>query len=140
MVELIGVDALMRQLADYPDIAAEEYEAAAQEGMDFLRSSLREYGPETPIQTYVRTYVLQGGWDDAQMTFVARSDGFDATMGNPTMYGPYVQGDPDMEPHQALAFVDRWKPTSTILTDNEADVVDRFDAATERICVRLGNI
>jgi hypothetical protein len=138
MVELIGVDALMRQLADYPDIAAEEYEAAAQEGMDFLRSPLREYGPETPTQTYVRKYILQEGWDEATMTFVARADGFDATMGNPTMYGPYVQGDPDMEPHQALAFVDRWKPTSTILTDNESAVVAKFDAATERIVKRLG--
>lgn len=140
MIELVGVGAFLHNLAEYQTIRDEEYEAAAQEAMDFLRSPLREYAPERAAQTYVRKYILQEGWDDAQMTYQATQDGFTAQLGNPVAYGPYVQGDPDDEPRQTAPFVDRWKPTSAILSDNEGEVVDRFDARTERICVRLGNI
>jgi hypothetical protein len=91
MIELIGVDAFLHALADYAHIRDEEYEQASQEAMDFIRSPLREYAPERAAQTYVRTYILQEGWDGAQLTYVARPDGFTATMGNPTSYGPYVR-------------------------------------------------
>lgn len=138
MIELIGVDALLHNLADYEQIRNEEYEQAGQEGMDFLRSPLREYAPERARQTYVRTFNLQGGWDDAVMTFQATAGEFTATLENPTSYGPFVQGDPADFPHQAAAFVDRWRPTSDILTDNEGTIVGYFDAATERIVDRLG--
>lgn len=138
MVELIGASALLHNLADYEQIRNEEYERASQEGMDFLRSPLREYAPERPQQRYVRKYILQEGWDGAVMDFAPSQDGFTATMQNPTSYGPFVQGDPDGYPHQVAAFVDRWKPTSDILKDNETEVVGYFDAATERIVDRLG--
>jgi hypothetical protein len=138
MVELIGADALLHALADYEQIRNEEYEAASQEGMNLIRSPLREYAPERAQQRYVRTFHLQGEWDDAQMHFQAAPGGFTATMENGTPYGPYVQGDPSETPHQAAAFVNRWKPTSDILADNEGAIVAFFDQATERIVKRLG--
>lgn len=138
MVELIGVDALLHALADYEQIRNEEYEQASREGMDFLRSPLREYGPERTTQRYVRTFHLQEAWDEAQMEFHPTPEGFTATMPNPTPYGPYAQGDPDQTPHQAKIHADRWKPTKTILDVNEQEVVGFFDQATERIVKRLG--
>ena len=139
MVEIVGLDAFLRGLSNYTQIAQEEFEHASQAGMNYLRSPLREYAPERPNQRYVRTEHLQEGWDEAQMAW--QDDGgasFTATMGNPTLYGPYVQGDPDQTPHQAWMHVDRWKPTSDILNDNEAEVVAFFDEAVARIVQRLG--
>src|SRR5689334_18870068 len=102
-VSIPALPTLLKALADYPLIFQEEMEAASHEAIDYIKSPLREYGPESPTQTYVRSYTLQAGTDDAQLQYQDTGDGFSAKIENPVAYGPYVQGDPDDDPHQTAA-------------------------------------
>ena len=137
-IELRGVDTFLAALADYGAIRDDEYEQAARDAMEFLRSPLREYAPERAGSRYIRTMTLQGGWDDAQMQFAATLEGFTARLENPTPYGPYVQGGADDDPHQAAIFNGFWNTDDQIVSDNEGEITQYFEQANERIVKRLG--
>ena len=137
-IQLSGAPALLALLDQYPAIRDEEYEQAARDALEFLRSPLREYPPARSGSTYVRTMTLQGGWENAVPTFAPRGDGFDARLENPTVYGPYVQGGADDDPHQAAVHQGYWNTDDAIVDDNRAEIEQFFSDANERIVKRLG--
>lgn len=138
MVELIGVDALMRTLDDYEAIRNEEYEIAALHGMNVVTSRAAEYPDVPPGSRYLRTLTLKAGWFELDMNWQPRPDGFDATTTNPTYYGPYVMGGSEDSPQQTASHSIYWKTTDIILEESEDEIVQGFDDATERIVKRLG--
>lgn len=138
MVEIKGLSELLHALEDYPKIFAEEMRDASELALDDLKSPLEEYPPEREGQTYVRTFQLQERWHAAQIDFQQTPEGFTATATNDTPYGPYVQGDPNQNPHQAWMHEDRWNTTQATLDDNESLVVGRFDEALDKVAARLG--
>jgi hypothetical protein len=137
-ITIQGLDPLLAALNNYEAYRDEEYEHASIDALNYLKSPLREYPPEREGQRYRRTFHLQGGWDEAEPTFTPRWDGFDARLENPTTYGPYVQGGPDETPHQAWMHLDRWNTDEAIMRDNEMEIRQFYEGATERLTKRLG--
>lgn len=140
MVELMGVDALLRELSGYQTTRDDEMEAASRKALDLLRSPLREYPPEREGQTYIRTFDLQGGWESASISYASNQAEWSATASNPIAYGPFVQGDPDQNPHQAGMHVGRWNTTQATVDDNQHELVAEFEAALQKIADRLGQL
>ena len=136
-IVLQGVDLLLRQMADYENLRDQEYRQASAEGLRYLRSPLREYPPERPGQRYVRTGRLAEGWASAEPSYTPTPSGFSATMENPTSYGPYVQGGQDDDPHQAWMHAGHWTTDDEIVHDDEPQIIQYFNEATDRLAKRL---
>lgn len=137
-VEIQGMAELLHALDGWEALRDEAMAEAAQAAYAELKSALREYGPESPVQTYVRTFRLQAGWDESEMHYESQgSAGFEARATNPTSYGPYVQGGPNDTPHQARAFEDRWATDQQHLDDNTTEILAQFDHALQQILNRM---
>jgi hypothetical protein len=130
-IEIIGLDVLTRLFQDAPEQWASLMEQVSSEAMDVLRGSLASYPPP---RNYIRTGTLSSGWTSPAVAFSVGASGFEATLTNPTPYGPDVQGPGTQAPiHQGY-----WKTTQDILDDQEPYITVAFVAALATLAEQLG--
>ncbi len=108
-------------------------EAPMQRAIELVRSKLREYPPERPGQTYVRTGDLGQGWADAPVSSSSSGFGLTDTLSNEAVeYAPFVQRDPQFgDPHQAWMHRDRWSTDAQILEASAQEIGRDFTAAIQ---------
>lgn len=132
-IEIQGGSALIAALAQFPDVARPELERAAEAGLLSVVGPLATYPPASSRSRYRRTGTLGRTWTAARPAFQVQASGFEAKLGNATPYANEVQGE-DQRP----AFVGRWRTADQVLTAQQAQIQQQFDAAAERIVAKLG--
>lgn len=128
-VEIKGLRELLSALERYPDIVQRELEQSADAAMMSLLGDLASYPPAPAASKYTRSGQLGRLWTSATPEFSASSSGFEATLGNATPYGVWVQDPED----QAWMHAGRWKDLQAILTEHQAEIESYFEAALERV-------
>jgi hypothetical protein len=126
-IVIVGLDALLAALGEWPEIIRPRLHDAAEAALLSLRDPLGTY-PEPPSDSrYRRTYTLGRGWSESVPEFSPEASGFEAEIGNPTPYGPYVQ-DADT---QAAVHQGRWKTIQAIAEQNTEVIEEYFEVALE---------
>lgn len=123
-VSVRGGRAALELVEGIGDEIRETLEREALPITDPLRTAAATYPPEREGQTYVRTYTLQAGWQDApvQVQFVA--GGLTMALENPVPYVSDVQEEPQ-DPY----FVNRWPTLEQIAGEQEPVVAAEIDDA-----------
>ena len=90
-----GVDDLNTALGGLADVIMEETARAQEESIRFMKLDLMAYPSPRATSTYVRTYALRHGWEDAPVVSEVSSDGLYPTrvtnIENPVSYAGWVQ-------------------------------------------------
>lgn len=92
--------------------------------------TMKEYPPERPGQTYIRTGTLGGGWN-----ILSRSDGY--TIRNDTPYAKYVVGNAyGLE--QAWMHQGRWQLQRDVTEDEVSKLPEEIVNEISMVARRLG--
>lgn len=133
-IEVYGLEAVLKLLELQPELVEPELRAAAEASLLGVRGPATEYPPEPYGSDYVRTLTLGRSWAESlPEEWKADKGNFEASMGNPTPYGPYVMSEDD----QAWMHVNRWRTAEEILEDAEPQIRQNFDVALKRIAEKL---
>jgi hypothetical protein len=132
-IEIEGLEPLIAALNEFPEIAQPELQDAAEAAMLFLSGQLAEYPDEPPGSSYTRTGTLGRNWYGAVPEFAPRASGFEASVSNPTPYGPLVQD----AGAQAWMHVGIWQTAQEKLEHNRSRIEAYFEAALENIVRKL---
>jgi hypothetical protein len=133
-IDIPALPRLIDLLDRFPDIVKEELAPPAHAALLSLIPDLATYPPQRPGTRYHRTGTYGRTWTAAQPEWSAVGSGFEAKIGNPTPYGPYL-ADADM---QARWNVGKWKTTEDVLRAHEVEIQRYFDGALDRIIARVG--
>jgi len=133
-VEVSGLNALVAALQEFPEIAAPELKKAAEAALLAMVDPISLYPAEPPESEYTRTFTLGRAWHAAVPEFdqVAES-GFEASLANPTPYGPYVQ-DSEM---QAAVHRGRWQTDAEVMEANLAQTEQYFETALQNVATAI---
>jgi hypothetical protein len=130
-IVLSNFDQIADALSRFPDIAAVEFEKASSASLLSLIPFLADYPPAEP--TWRRTGTLGRLWTSARPEFSAFDAGFEGSISNAAPHGPFVQGAPEDEPHQAWMHNDRWKTTDQIVNSQQPNIDAYFEQALQNI-------
>lgn len=90
-----GTDDLNTALGGLPDVFMEEAARAQQESIVSMKTDLMVYPSPRSTSTYIRTYELRHGWENATVDVVPSMDGIYPTrvtsIENPVPYAGWVQ-------------------------------------------------
>ena len=131
-VEIQGLAPLLQALDSYPDLVRPEMEQAAEAALLSLIPPLADYPSAPSGSTYRRSGTLGRTWTAARPEFASLQTGFEASIGNATPYGPYVQGD-----EQAKVHAGRWKTAQQIAEARRGDIEQYFEKALQRVAQKL---
>lgn len=120
---------LLDALEHYPDIAQPIMQDAAEAGLLSLIPDLATYPAAIPGSTYRRTGTLGRLWTAARPEWQAIQSGFEASIGNATPYGPWVQ-DVDM---QADLHSRRWTTDQDAVQSHATEIDRYFEDALQKI-------
>ena len=95
---------------------------ALQGAADLLLVDIAKYPAPPPESSYVRTGTLGKSWNQR-----VTQEPLQAIVGNPTSYGPYVQGD-----EQAWMHKGRWQTTAQVALKRATDIKRLIEAALAR--------
>lgn len=124
---ITGVEAVQ---ADLNKLRLDAIQAEVGRILDDIAKDAATYPPELPGQRYKRTGRLGAGWTDAQTHYTqSGATTFDAVRENSVSYAPDVMGDGT----QKAIFAGRWRTTDQIMEAWEGEVIDRIEAAVERL-------
>jgi hypothetical protein len=135
-IAIYGLEAALEMLAFQPQIVEPELHDAAEASLMGVRRPAMEYPPEPAGSTYTRTLTLGRTWAEALPEWEADKAHFEASIGNPTPYGPYVMD----EEEQAWMHVGRWRTADDILRDAEPQIAENFERALVQIARKLDGI
>lgn len=128
-VQLDGYDALLKALDAYPDIARPIVARAAEAALLSLIPSLADYPSPPAASTYRRTGTLGRLWTAARPEFEPMQSGFEASIGNTTPYGPFVQS-AERQAH----WMRHWTNTDQrVVEDHQAEIQQFFDQALQEV-------
>lgn len=128
-VDIPGLPALIATLDAYPDIARPILEDASSAALLSLIPDLASYPPKPAGSTYRRTGTLGRLWTSARPEFAPVASGFEASVGNATPYGDFVQGEHQTGFHKEHG----WSNVDDVLKRHEVDIERSFDTALQRI-------
>ncbi len=131
-VEIQGLAPLLQALEHYPDLVRPELEQASEAALLSLIPPLADYPAAPSSSTYRRSGTLGRTWTAARPEFAPLSSGFEASIGNATPYGPFVQGDEQAEMHKG-----RWKTTKQIAEAHRGEIEQYFEKALQRVAQKL---
>lgn len=131
-IEIQGLAPLLQALEHYPDLVRPEMEQAAEAALLSLIPPLADYPAAPSSSTYRRTGTLGRTWTTARPEFAPLETGFEASIGNATPYGPFVQGDEQAKMHQG-----RWKTAQQIAEARRGEIEQYFEKALQRVAQKL---
>lgn len=137
-IELANLAPLLSSLNHYPEIAEPIMRDAVYAALLSLIPDLATYPSQQPT-TYRRTGTLGRLWGAAQPEYQPQGNGFQASIGNNTPYGPFVQGGPDDSPGQTQVMADKgWANVAEVVSAHQ-DSFDAFlEAALNKILLQMG--
>lgn len=127
------LEALMAQMAAFPEIAAGEIRLAGEQALMVLQSEAADYPASPPESEYRRTGTLGRLWVTGVREIGGRGINLWFRAGNRTPYGPYVQ-DPE---RQAWFHRARWQTTEEVVAENMDSVDQILGEAGGRIVEKL---
>jgi hypothetical protein len=127
-VDVSAITQLAAAFRAAPAFAEQEMRKASDASLYLVVATLKEYPPERPGQTYVRTRLLGRTWQAARPTWQAAANGFQGRVGNATPYGPRVQ----QEGNQAAVHQGRWTTDAQALEQNRDGIDEQFVGANQR--------
>lgn len=117
-IRIVGSPELLAKLEQVPDFLMQMLEVAVAKGLLEMQRQLATYPPQDALSTYHRTGQLGRLWTSVEPVWEARSNGFMASIGNATSYGPFVQSEAKQNPNN-----DAWLTVEMALWDNEGNLV-----------------
>src|SRR5262245_56539893 len=120
-VQIVGLAPLLEALNRFPEAVRPALQQAAEVALLSLIPDLADYPPPPAGSTYRRTGTLGRLWTAAQPEFAADASGFEASIGNATPYGDFVQGE-----HQASMHRGRWKTVEDVVNSHQAEIEAYF--------------
>jgi hypothetical protein len=128
-IDIDGMDALLRALDRYPEIAGPILGKASDAALLGLIPDLADY-PAPPIDSrYRRSGTLGRLWTAARPEWEAIPSGFLGSIGNATPYGAWVQDSHD----QAWMHKNRWSTDKEIVDNHAVDTEQYFDEALQDV-------
>jgi hypothetical protein len=118
---------LLAALAAYPEIAQPILEDASNAALLSLIPYLASYPPKPAQSTYRRSGTLGRTWASARPAFTPISSGFEGSVGNPTPYAIYAQG--EFQP----PWMEHWQTDEDVVGAHRADMEAYFETALQRI-------
>ena len=137
-IEAPHLAALLQAVDRYPEIAEPIMRDAAFAGLLSFIPDLATY-PSQSSTTYRRTGTLGRLWGAARPEYQAQGNGFQASIGNATPYGPFVQGAPEDSPSQTQVMADKgWNNLADAIEAHQGDFDARLEAALNKILLQIG--
>jgi hypothetical protein len=128
-IDIQNLAPLLKALDSYPDIAGPILQDAAEAGLLSTIPDLATYPPARANSTYRRTGTLGRLWTAARPEWQAMTSGFEASIGNATPYGVWVQ-DSDM---QAGMHQNRWTTDQDAVEKRTVEIDRYFERALQDI-------
>jgi hypothetical protein len=128
-IDIEGIQPLLKALAAYPDIAAPIVEQASDVALLSLIPGLANYPAPPTGSAYRRTGTLGRLWSAAQSEWQTIPSGFEASIGNATPYGEWVQG----ATTQAAIHAGRWSTDQQIVDDHALETEHIYEQALQQI-------
>ena len=122
-IRIEGLDKLIRKLGRLKTFS--ELRPAMERGVAMLHEGVADYPPPPEGSTYRRTGTLGRRWTTKVETLTT----FQGTIGNNTVYGPYVQD----EAKQARVHKGRWQTIQGVVEEKRSAIVADFQALIRRI-------
>ena len=122
-IHVEGLDRIIRKLGRLK--AFSELRPAMERGVAMLHEAVADYPPPPEGSTYRRTGTLGRRWTTKVETLTT----FQGTIGNNTVYGPYVQD----EAKQARMHKGRWQTIQSVVEEKRSAIVADFQALIRRI-------
>lgn len=132
-VTIDGIDALLAALDAYPDIAGPILADASSAALLGVVPALADYPSPPAGSTYRRTGTLGRLWSAATPEFQTLGGGFEASIGNATPYGPWVQS----AGQQASAHRGRWTTDDEAVSRQRAEIDRTFADALQQVADAL---
>ena len=128
-IDIPALPSLLTALERYEELAKPIVEQAASAALLSLVPALADYPAAQASSTYRRSGTLGRTWTAARPEWAPIASGFEASLGNATPYGPWVQ-DSDL---QAKMHRGRWKSDVQVVEQHEGEIARYFDAALDDI-------
>jgi hypothetical protein len=137
-IEAPHLAALVASVNRYPEIAEPIMRDATYAALLSLIPDLATYPSQQPT-AYRRTGTLGRLWGATQPEYQPQGNGFQASIGNNTPYGPFVQGGPDDDRPQTQVMADKgWANVAEVVAAHQ-DAFDAYlEAALNKILLQVG--
>lgn len=132
MITVKNDAAVAQALRDFPEIAEPELRDASTATLLGFLPALQTYPPAPTGSRYRRTGTLGRLWAAQPPDFQALPSGWEASIGNATPYGRYVQGE------QARS--KQWTTVRDVERRGQAQADAYYRAAVERIEARINQV
>jgi hypothetical protein len=117
--QILGIEEAQRRLNAL--VGLRGLDSELEQGGDAIVTAAQIEPPERPGQRYRRSHRLSGSWRRTDARRAGSAVIVD--VGNPTPYGPFVQGDDQAEMHRG-----RWKKLRTIADEQRGAIRARVAA------------
>lgn len=132
-IEVTGLNETIAACKQAPQLITQTIQPAVEGALLSLLPDLASYPSPPANSAYRRTGTLGRTWTAAKPEFQAISSGFEARIGNPTPYAPFVQGTPQARMHRG-----RWEEAEKIAEKHTGDMEQRIQGAVDRLSQELG--